>query len=588
MPTYRTSYCGDLRAEHDGTRQTLTGWAAKRRDHGGCIFIDLRDRTGVVQLVLDPAIDENAHEEAAKVRSEYVLKIEGLTRRRLEGAVNPKLATGEIEIAVDNLEILNEAETPPFAIDEDANVDPDTRLQYRYLDMRMPRAARNMLLRHQASQVIRRHFDELGFLEIETPFLTKSTPEGARDFLVPSRLQAGHFYALPQSPQLFKQLLMVGGIDRYFQIVRCFRDESARANRQLEFTQIDVEMSFATQEDIFETVESLMAKLWRLIDVEIQTPFRRMPYAEAMANYGSDKPDLRYGMPLVDIAPEAESSEFRVFRSVLESGGMTKGLRAEGAGSFSRREIDQLTAFVNQRGAKGLAWMRCVDGKLESPIARFFSQENLDSLARRMEAQDGDLLLFVADQPKVVHQALGDLRAELAKRLDLADPKRYEFVWIVDFPLVEWNDDEHRWNPLHHPFTSPHPDDLHFLDKDPSKARSLQHDLAINGQEVWGGSIRIHQREVQERIFDLLQISEEEQRVKFGFLLDALKYGAPPHGGIASGLDRIMMLLTGESSIREVIPFPKTQAGVSPLTGAPTPVDPEQLDEVHIQTIEDE
>ena len=337
-----------------------------------------------------------------------------------------------------------------------------------------------------------------------------------------------------------------------------------------------------------ETVESLMAKLWRLIDVEIPTPFQRMPYAEAMANYGSDKPDLRYGMPLVDIAPEAESSEFRVFRSALESGGMTKGLRAEGAGSFSRREIDQLTAFVGQRGAKGLAWMRCVDGKLESPIARFFSEESLDSLARRMEAQDGDLLLFVADQPKVVHQALGDLRVELAKRLGQADPNRYEFVWIVDFPLVEWNDEEHRWNPLHHPFTSPHPDDLHFLDKDPSKARSLQHDLAVNGQEVWGGSIRIHQREVQERIFDLLQISEEEQRVKFGFLLDALKYGAPPHGGIASGLDRIIMLLTGESSIREVIPFPKTQAGVSPLTGAPTPVDPEQLDEVHIRTIEDE
>ena len=587
MPTYRTSYCGDLRAEHAGSQQILAGWASRRRDHGGCIFVDLRDRTGSVQLVFDPAIDAKAYEKASRIRSEYVLKVEGSVRRRLEGAVNPKLATGEIEIAVTELEILNTAETPPFIIDDEANVDQDTRLKYRYLDFRRPSAARVLRLRHQASQTIRQYFDEAGFLEVETPFLTKSTPEGARDFLVPSRQQSGSFYALPQSPQLFKQMLMVGGADRYFQIVKCFRDEDVRANRQLEFTQIDVEMSFASQDDIFEMVEALMVRLWRLIDVELETPFERMTYDDAMSAYGSDKPDLRFDMRLIDIAPEAERSEFRVFRSALESGGMVKGVRAPGAAdAFSRRQIDELTSFAGQRGAQGLAWMRCVDQKLESPIARFFSEEDMESLRVRMGAESGDLLLFVADQPKTVHQALGDLRIELARRLDLLDPNRYEFRWIVDFPLLEWSEEQHRWTAGHHPFSAPHPDDLHLLDENPSKARSLTYDLAGNGQEVWGGSIRIHRREDQERIFQLLKISEEDQQLRFGFFLDSLKYGTPPHGGIACGLDRLMMLLSGETSIREVIPFPKTQGGYCPLTGAPSPVDADQLADVHIRSIE--
>ncbi|GIX05718.1 MAG: aspartate--tRNA(Asp/Asn) ligase [Candidatus Poribacteria bacterium] len=457
------------------------------------------------------------------------------------------------------------------------------RLKYRYVDMRRPKVNRLLQLRHRVAQTVRRYLDEQGFIEIETPMLTKSTPEGARDFLVPSRLNPGAFYALPQSPQLFKQMLMVAGFDRYFQIVKCFRDEDLRADRQPEFTQIDLEMSFVDRDDVFQVVEGLMAEVFRLIGVTLETPFPRIPYQEAIGRYGTDKPDLRFGMELCDIGPIAAESEFRVFRSVLERGGLVKGLCVPGGASLSRSEIDGLTRWVGNYGAKGLAWMRVTEAGPESTIAKFFTEEQLRRIQEKMGAKTGDLLLFVADVPKIVHQSLGALRNHLAERLSLIPQGEYRCAWIVDFPLFEWNEEEGRWDSMHHPFTAPHPEDLELLDTDPGKVRSLGYDLAVNGQEIWGGSIRIHRREVQEKVFRLLKLSDEEVQLRFGFFLEALQYGTPPHGGIAGGFDRLVALLAGEDSIREVIPFPKTQKGVCLVTGAPAPVSEKQLDELFIR-----
>ena len=582
MLIHRTSYCGEFRQTDVGSEATVTGWVQTRRDHGGCIFIDLRDRSGLVQLVFDPQIDPKAHEEARRLRNEFVIGAKGAIRDRMDGAINPILPTGEIEIAVAELAILNVAETPPFLIEDDANVDEEVRMRYRYLDLRRPKIAKIMQLRHRVTQTVREYMDAHGFLDVETPVLTKSTPEGARDYLVPSRVSPGQFYALPQSPQLFKQMLMIAGVDRYYQIVRCFRDEDPRANRQAEFTQIDVEMSFVTQDDVFAVVEGCMKELWKLIDVDIPTPFRRIPHSEAIGKYGSDKPDLRFGMELVDIGDLAATAEFRVFQTVLENSGLIKGITVPGGTSLSRREIDELTKFVSRHGAKGLAWMRVTEDGIDSPIARFFPDETLAALPERMDAKAGDMLMFVADTPKVTHEALGALRLELAERLDLIEDGRFEFAWVVDFPLFHHDADNDRWASEHHPFTQPRPEDVPLLDSDPSAVLSLAYDLSVNGEEVWGGSIRIHDRAVQTKVFDLLKISPEDQQERFGFFLDALKFGTPPHGGIACGLDRLVMLLADEPSIREVMAFPKTQTGTCLVTDAPSSVSPEQLDEVHM------
>jgi aspartyl-tRNA synthetase len=582
MLIHRTSYCGDFRQADSESEAIVTGWVQTRRDHGGCIFIDLRDRTGLVQLVFDPQIDADAHAAASSIRNEFVLGAKGAVRDRMEGAVNPKLPTGEIEIAVGELEILNVSETPPFMIEDDSTVDEEVRMRYRYLDLRRPKIAKIMKLRHRVTTTVRAYMDALGFLDVETPMLTKSTPEGARDYLVPSRTSPGNFYALPQSPQLFKQMLMISGVDRYYQIVKCFRDEDPRANRQAEFTQIDVEMSFVTQDDVFAVVEGCMKELWKIIDVEIATPFRRIPYAEAMSKYGSDKPDLRFGMEFVDIGDLAATAEFRVFKTVLENDGLIKGITVPGGTSLSRKQIDDLTKFVSRHGAKGLAWMRVTEDGIDSPIARFFPAETLAALPERMDAKPGDMLMFVADTPKVTHEALGALRCELAERLDLLEPGAFEFAWVVDFPLFHRDEANDRWASEHHPFTQPRPEDLHLLDTDPGKVLSLGYDLSVNGEEVWGGSIRIHDQAVQRKVFDLLAISEEDQQDRFGFFLTALQYGTPPHGGIACGLDRLVMLLADEPSIREVIAFPKTQTGTCLVTDAPSSVTQEQLDEVHM------
>lgn len=586
----RDYFCGELTENNIGDEVRLLGWADSVRDHGGVIFINLRDREGVVQVVVDPSKSpEEAYEKAKKVRTEYVIGVRGRVQRRPAGTENPKIPTGTIEVIADQILILNTCDVLPFQIEDTVKVSEEVRLKYRYLDIRRKPMFKNLLIRHEVYQATREYLAGHGFLEVETPMLTKSTPEGARDFLVPSRLETGKFYALPQSPQLFKQILMVGGIERYFQIARCFRDEDLRADRQPEFTQIDFEMSFVDEEDVIAISEGLIHYIFKkVLGIELKIPFRRMTYKEAIEKYGTDKPDVRYELHIVDITDIVKDVEFKVFRDVVQRGGIIKGLTVEGGASFSRKEVDDLTEFAKKFGAKGLAWIKVTPEGFQSPIAKFFSQEKLNQIKEKMEAKEGDLMIFVADIPETTHRVLGFVRRHLADRLKIIPEGRWDFLWVVDFPLVEWDEEENRFVALHHPFTSPKEEDIPKLDdaiNSKEVALSLKsraYDLVLNGEEIGGGSIRIHSPVVQEKVFKLLGISEEEAKEKFGFLIDALKFGAPPHGGLAFGLDRLIALMVGAESIRDVIAFPKTQKGNCPLSGAPDYVTEEQLKELGI------
>ncbi len=580
----RTHTCGELGKKEIGGKVILQGWVNTRRDHGGVIFVDLRDRYGITQLRFDPKISEKAHKEAERLRREYVIEVYGRVVPRPKGMENPKLKTGNIEVEVTELKILNISRTPPFEIDDRIDLNEDIRLKYRYLDLRRPMMQKNIIMRHRVVKAIRDFFDREGFLEIETPMLAKSTPEGARDYLVPSRVHPGKFFALPQSPQLFKQLLMIAGFDRYAQIVKCFRDEDLRADRQPEFTQIDVEMSFVEEEDIFDVMERLMKHIWKVaLNEDIKIPFPRISYHEAMERFGSDKPDTRFGLELIEVGDIVKDSNFQIFKEVLKKGGIVKCINAKGCAGFSRKDIDELTQFVSIYGTKGLAWMKMTENGLESSIVKFFPSGVQKRLVERTGAKKGDLLLFVADKHRIVYDALGALRIELAKRLNLLDENKYNFIWVHNFPLLEWDEDEGRHVAIHHPFTSPRDEDLKYLDSDPSRVHAKAYDLALNGVELGGGSIRIHRREIQEKVFNALGIESEEARKKFGFLLDAFTYGAPPHGGIAFGLDRIVAILTGNESIREVIAFPKNKAAQSLMDNAPSEVSREQLKELHLE-----
>ncbi len=579
----RTHHCNELRKDHIGQEVVLNGWVNNYRDHGGVIFIDLRDRQGLSQVVFHPE-NAAAHELADRLRHEDVAAVKGAVVARQEGMANPKLATGEIELDCTELQILNKAETPPFLPDEGDKVGEERRLQYRFVDLRRPRMQDILRTRHRVTKAVRDYCDEQGFLEIETPFLCRSTPEGARDFLVPSRLQEGSFYALPQSPQLFKQILMTSGCERYIQIVRCFRDEDPRADRQAEFTQIDLEMSFVDRDDVMDCCEEMIRRIWKeTLGVDVP-PVRRMSYAEAMERFGSDRPDLRFGMELVDVSDLARQTDFKVFGGALDAGGCVKAIRVPGGGAkMSRKVTDGLAEWVKQFGAGGLPVTKIEGGKVASGIAKFIEPIS-DALIERMGAEDGDLLAFGVDaRPSVVARVLGELRVKIAHDLDMIEPGRWEWLWVVDFPMVEWNEDQQRWDSLHHPFTAPKPEDLDKLESDTANVLSDAYDLVLNGSELGGGSIRIHDPEVQQRVFNLLGIDEDQARAKFGFLLDALKYGTPPHGGLAFGLDRIVMHLCETTNIRDVIAFPKTQAGADLMTEAPAPVDPAQLDELNLR-----
>ncbi len=657
----RTHYCGDLRLSDAGSTAQLNGWVRRRRDHGGVIFVDLRDRTGITQVVFDPQIDEKAHALAESVRSEYVLNVSGTVRERApgdilinadatfqdeltddatlstefrslfsdldtkytlsdeisidtrengkhwlltdivnnrtydiicedntlniyQGTVNPELATGEIEVAVDSLHILNTAKTPPFPVEDDIDVSEDIRMRYRFIDLRRPEMQKTLEMRHKATLATRNYMNENGFLEIETPILMNSTPEGARDVLVPSRLNPAKFYALPQSPQQFKQILMMSGVDRYFQIARCFRDEDTRADRQLEFTQIDLEMSFASADDVFDVTEGLMKRIFEEAGgIPVQTPFLRLPYHESMARFGNDKPDTRFGMELTDLSDVMADCDFQVFTNALRADGQVKGIAVPGGADFSRKEIEDLTDFVATYRAKGLAWVKVTSEGFSSGIVKFFKTEHLETAQERTGAKPGDIMFFVADRQKVVADALGNLRLHLGRKLNLIDETQYNFLWIVDYPLFEWNDEENRFEPFHHLFTGATEETLHLLDTDPGKVQSQHYDLVCNGSEICSGSVRIHQWDVQQRIFDILNISAEEVKNRFGYFIDALAYGTPPHAGIAPGLDRIVMLMRNEENIREVIAFPKSQQGQCLLTNAPSTVTEEQLDELSIR-----
>lgn len=580
----RTHLCGTVTAAELGQEVCLMGWVQRRRDHGGLIFIDLRDREGIVQLALDPDRDPEAHKKAEQIRNEFVVAVRGKVSPRPEGTVNPSMKTGEVEIEVSELKILNRAETPPFMIDEHAEVAENIRLKYRFLDLRRPALQQKMMMRHLVARTVRNYLDGQGFIEVETPVLTKSTPEGARDYLVPSRVNPGNFFALPQSPQLFKQLLMVSGFDRYFQIVKCFRDEDLRADRQPEFTQIDCEMSFIDRETVTTVMEGMIATVFKeALGVDIPLPMPRLTYAEALDRFGVDNPDLRFDLELVTLTDLVRDCQFKVFASVAASGGLVKALNAKGCATFTRRELDDLTDFVKIYGAKGLAWVKVTEEGWQSPIAKFFSEEELKALNATLNAEVGDLLLFVADTPRITNEALGRLRGHLGQKLGLADKQDYKFTWITDFPLLEWDEDAKRHVAVHHPFTAPLEEDVPLLATDPGKARAQAYDLVLNGSEIGGGSIRIHDQSVQSQMFNLLGIDDEEAREKFGFLLDALSFGAPPHGGIAFGLDRLMMILTGADSIRDVIAFPKTQKATCLLSEAPNEVDEKQLQELAIR-----
>jgi len=590
----RTHTCGELHSEHTGQQVTLAGWVHRRRDHGGLIFIDLRDRWGLTQIVFDPDINAAMLQVASSLRNEYVVQVTGRVRRRPAGQENLELDTGAIEVEGHTLKILNKAKTPPFDINKESSVDEGLRLRYRYLDLRRQRLQRNIVLRHKVVRHIRNFLSDEGFVEIETPILFKTTPEGARDYLVPSRVYPGKFYALPQSPQQLKQLLMVAGYDRYFQIARCFRDEDQRGDRQPEFTQLDLEMSFVDREDVVDLIERLMVGV-----VEHNTnrrilhkPFPRLSYQEAMARFGRDNPDIRFGLELADLSQIVAQSEFKVFSQTVASGGLVRGVNARGLGHYSRKQLDELTDFVKEFGARGLAWLvvEADDSAPEpqvmvgrSSFAKFLSAHEVAAIISQLQGEAGDLLLLVADQPAIANEALGRLRVELGRRLGLIDDNILAFCWVIDFPFLVWNEEENRWDPSHHLFTAPMDEDIPLLDEDPGRARGKQYDLVLNGYEIAGGSIRIHRRELQEKVFGLIGLDVEEARRRFGHMLEAFEYGTPPHGGIAPGIDRLVMLLAGEPNIREVIAFPKSQSAADLMAGAPTDVSAEQLQELHIK-----
>lgn len=582
---HRSCGCGRVTEKDCGKELTLAGWVNTRRDHGGLIFIDLRDRSGIVQVVMSPQYGEDAFHKAEDVRSEYVLAIRGIVRERSPETVNPKMQTGKIEVVVSEMRVLNKAKTPPFYVEDGIDVDEPVRLKHRYIDLRRPEMQRNLIMRHKIVHEMRQFLDAHDFLEVETPILTKSTPEGARDYLVPSRVNPGKFYALPQSPQLFKQLLMVSGLERYFQIARCFRDEDLRADRQPEFTQLDIELSFEDQDFILDLMEHMMQRIFKnVLNVDIQIPFKRITWDDAMNLYGSDKPDLRFDMHFYDISDLLRDSGFKVFRNVLDNGGIVKAITVKGDAAIPRRELDGLVDYVGNYGAKGLAWIGLnKDGSLKCQITKFLGEDKIREIGKFCEAENGDLILIIADKPKVVAQALGELRLEMARRMNLIDENEFCFRWVTDFPMFEYSEEDKRWVAEHHPFTAPRDEDVQYLLTDPSKVYAKAYDMVLNGVEAGGGSLRIYQEELQEKVFKAIGITHEEAQEKFGFLLDAFRYGAPPHAGIALGLDRLVMLMLRLGSIRDVIAFPKTQSAIDQMTQAPSEVVDMQLKELHIR-----